>query len=138
MKSAKILQEAYPTDLEASLSDELLQFSGFLNTDFVQKSLEVTTASVPATSSAPSTIDSDDEAIITKDDDDVRLNVDSLELRMYTLLVAKNLETVFPNTVIAFRIYLSLIISNCSRERSFSKLKGLGLGSLCYLKEHLK
>ena len=83
IKSAQILQEAYPTDLEVSLSDELLQFSGFLNTDFVKKSLEVTTASVPATSSVPSTIDSDDEAVITKDDDDVRLNVDSLELRMY-------------------------------------------------------
>ena len=69
LKNAKILQEAYPTDLEASLSDGLLQFSGFLNTDVVKKSLEVTTASVPATSSVPSRIDSDDEAIITKDDD---------------------------------------------------------------------
>ena len=37
--------------------------------------------------------------------------------------MAKNLETVFPNTVIAFRIYPSLMISNCSGERSFSKLK---------------
>ena len=86
----------------------------------------MTTPSVPATSSAPSTIDSydsDDEAVITRDDDNVRLNVDSLELRMYRLLVAKNLETVVPNTVIAIRIYLSLMISNCSGERSFSKLK---------------
>ena len=54
---------------------------------------------------------------------DIRLNVDSLELRMYRLLVAKNLETVFPNTIIAFRIYLSLMILNCSGGRSFSKLK---------------
>ena len=56
-------------------------------------------------------------------DNDIRPNVDSLELRIYRLLVAKNLETVLPNAVIAFRIYLSLMISNCSGERSFSKLK---------------
>ena len=49
--------------------------------------------------------------------------MESLELRMYKLLVANNVETVFPNTVIALRIYLSMMISNCSGERSFSKLK---------------
>ena len=39
-----------------------------------------------------------------------RLNV-SLQLRMYRLLVDKNLETVFPNVIIAFRIYLSPMFS---------------------------
>ena len=126
VESAKILQEAYPTDLEASLSDELVQFSGFLRTDFAMKSLDhVTTAS--ATSSPAmndtSSDESDDEDDLTKDDNDVTLNVDSLELRMYRLLLENNLETVFPNTVIALRIHLSLMISNCSGERSFSKLK---------------
>ena len=126
VESAKILQEAYPTDLEASLSDELAQFSGFLRTYFAMKSLDhVTTAS--ATSSPAmndtSSDESDDEDDLTKDDNDVTLNVDSLELRMYRLLLENNLETVFPNTVIALRIYLSLMISNCSGERSFSKLK---------------
>jgi hypothetical protein len=71
--------------------------------------------------------ESDDDylAVITKDDDDVRirLNVESLEMCIYRLIVANNLETVFPNTVIVFRIYLSLMISSCSGERSFSKLK---------------
>ena len=42
VKSAEILQIAYPTDLEANLLDELLQFSSFLNTEFVKKSLDVT------------------------------------------------------------------------------------------------
>ena len=46
-----------------------------------------------------------------------------MELRLYRLIVADNMETVFPNTVILFQIYLSLMISNCSGERSFSKLK---------------
>ena len=54
IKSAKILQEAYPNDLEASLSDELLQFSAFLNTEFVKKSLEVATTSDAERSSASS------------------------------------------------------------------------------------
>ena len=62
--------------------------------------------------------------VVTKDDDDdVTLNVESLELRIYRLIVAKNMEIVFPNTWIALRIYLSLVISNCSGERSFSKLR---------------
>ena len=119
------------TDLEASLSDELVQFSGFLNTEFAKKSLDATTSSaVPANSSAQAMIDTfpdesddDDLAVITKDDDDVRLNVESLEMRIYRLIVANNLETVFPNTLIVFRIYLSLMIPNCFVERSFSKLK---------------
>ena len=50
-------------------------------------------------------------------------NVESPELRIYRLLVSNNLEAVFPNTVIVFRIYLSMMVSNCSGERSFSKLK---------------
>lgn len=61
--------------------------------------------------------------VVTKDDDDVRLDVELMELRLYRLIVANNLETVIPNTVILFQIYLSLMISNCSGERSFSKLK---------------
>ena len=62
--------------------------------------------------------------MVTKDDDDdVTLNVESLELHLYRLIVANNMEIVFLNTWIALRIYLSLMISNCSGERSFSKLR---------------
>ena len=62
-------------------------------------------------------------AVVTKDDDDVLLGVESIELRLYRLTVANNLETVFPNTAILFLMYLSLMISNCCGERFFSKLK---------------
>ena len=122
VENAKRLQEAYSNDIEASLSEELLQFSAFLNTDFVKKKLEVTATSHPDRPSVPSSRVSDDKTV-KQDDDDVEMDVESLELRMYRLLVTKNLETVFPNTIIALRIYLSLMISNCSGERSFSKLK---------------
>ena len=66
----------------------------------------------------------DAEPVVTKDDDDdVTLDVESLELRMYRLIVANNMEIVFPNTWIALCIYLSLMISNCSGERCFSKFR---------------
>ncbi|XP_046864356.1 uncharacterized protein LOC124458372 [Xenia sp. Carnegie-2017] len=68
--------------------------------------------------------------VTSDDDDDIKVNVDSLELRIYRFLVGNNLETVFQNTVIVFRIYLSMMISNCSGERSFSKLK--------LIKDHLR
>ena len=114
VESAKILQEEYPTDLEASLSDELVQFSSFLRTDFAMKSLDVTTASATSSQAINGTSSdkSDDEDDLK--DDNVPLNVDSLELRMYRLLLENNLETAFPNILITLRIYLSLMISNCS------------------------
>ena len=78
------------------------------------KSLDVTTVS--ATSSQAINLDD-------LKDDNATLNVVSLELQMYRLLLENNLETAFPNILITLRIYLSLMISNCSGERSFSKLK---------------
>ena len=81
---------AYPTDFEATLPDELLQFSSFLNTEFVKKSLEA----IPATSSAamPETFPDDSEetesvTVVTKDDDDVRLDVESIWNCGYTGLL---------------------------------------------------
>ena len=116
IQSAKSLHEAYPMDLEACLPDEVLKFSVFLNTEFAKKSLDATTSSSVAETDTSSGSESDH-------DGDIHLNEESLEIRMYKLLVSNNLETVFPNTVMAFRIYLSSIISNCSGERPFSKLK---------------
>ena len=46
VSNAERLSEAYPTDLEASLSDELLQFSAFLKTDFVERSLDAATSPI--------------------------------------------------------------------------------------------
>ena len=125
IESAKSLQEAFPRDLEASLSDELLQCSSFLNTEFAKKALNTTPShsSTPAISLDQTNNDSDTE-------DDKKFNVESPELHIYRLLVSNNLEAVFPNTVIVFRIYLSMMVSNCSGERSFSKLK--------LLKTHLR
>ena len=43
--------------------------------------------------------------------------------RMYKLLKVIGGETSFSNVEILMRIYLSLFITNCSGERSFSRLK---------------
>ena len=39
------------------------------------------------------------------------------------MIVEKNLQDVFPNIEIGLRIYLSLMVTNYTGERSFSKLK---------------
>ncbi|XP_076806126.1 zinc finger MYM-type protein 1-like [Clavelina lepadiformis] len=54
---------------------------------------------------------------------------ESAELTMYKLLSSLNLSQTFPNVEIALRIYLCLMVSNASGERSFSKL-GIVKGEL--------
>ncbi|KAF2903984.1 hypothetical protein ILUMI_02194 [Ignelater luminosus] len=41
----------------------------------------------------------------------------------YHLLKENKIEDTFPNVEIALRIFLSMMVTNCSGERSFSKLK---------------
>ncbi|XP_070527386.1 52 kDa repressor of the inhibitor of the protein kinase-like [Cardiocondyla obscurior] len=54
----------------------------------------------------------------------VRLNKDdNINIsELYHLLRTDKIEDTFPNVAIALRIFLSLMISNCSGKRSFSKL----------------
>ena len=44
-------------------------------------------------------------------------------LDLYNSLVEDKIQSVFPNIEIALRIFLTLMITNCSAERSFSQLK---------------
>ena len=68
------------------------------------------------------------------------------ETQMYRLLTNHKLEATFPNVSIVLRIYLSLMVTNCSGERSFSKLKrikneqrtSLGQNKLNYLSGHCR
>ena len=46
----------------------------------------------------------------------------AVELLYYRLLSQNSLDVCFPNLDIALRIYLSMMVTNCSAERSFSKL----------------
>jgi len=45
------------------------------------------------------------------------------ELRMHLFISGNELHSAFPNTEVAFRIYLCLMVSNCTEERSFSKMR---------------
>uniref|UniRef100_H3AE79 DUF4371 domain-containing protein n=1 Tax=Latimeria chalumnae TaxID=7897 RepID=H3AE79_LATCH len=47
---------------------------------------------------------------------------DGPEIQMYCLLVQNGLQNTFPNIHIILRMYLCLMISNCSGECSFSKM----------------
>jgi hypothetical protein len=47
----------------------------------------------------------------------------SRENFMYQLIFKKRVQESFPNVEIALRMYLVLMVSNCSAERSFSKMK---------------
>jgi len=42
---------------------------------------------------------------------------------MHHLLIENALEGCFPNMEIALRMYLAMMVTNCTGERSFSKLK---------------
>ena len=42
---------------------------------------------------------------------------------LYKLIIDKCVKCSFPNVEIALRMYLILMVTNCSGERSFSKLK---------------
>ncbi|XP_058788983.1 uncharacterized protein LOC131662970 [Phymastichus coffea] len=46
----------------------------------------------------------------------------SREQAMYTLIIHKEVHESFPNVEIHLRMYLTIMISNCTGERSFSKL----------------
>ena len=48
---------------------------------------------------------------------------DLYELSLYRLIVDNSFGSCFPNVEIALKIYLTLMVTNCSGERSFSKLK---------------
>jgi hypothetical protein len=113
VKSGENLHKAYPTDLEDSLPQELIQFKSLLNTEFAKKSLDAP----DPTATSPSPTQARPEEV------DIRYSQESLEVQTHKFLVENNLEAVFPNTLTVYRIYLSLMISNCSGERSFSKLK---------------
>ena len=47
----------------------------------------------------------------------------SKEINMYNLLIEQDFVSTLPNIEVALRLYLCLMVSNCSGERTFSQLK---------------
>ena len=57
-----------------------------------------------------------------KDDEGEPVENPSVEV-LYRILIDKKLVSTFPNVEVAMIIYLGLIVSNATGERTFSKLK---------------
>lgn len=103
MKAAvRKLAEAYPDDLEETLPNELVQFTYYFF-EPLQPGARVRKMRVP------------------QDEDEKR----SVELLMFLNLKQNEQSETFTNVEIALRIYLAMMVSNCTEERSFSKLKRL-------------
>ena len=47
----------------------------------------------------------------------------NIKPKMFKLLSDNDCPDTFPNVHIALRVYLCMMVSNCTRERSFSRLK---------------
>ena len=90
---SKAIVNAYPEDIEDCLEDELLQFTTLLEKSPYEPKI-----------------------------DKSKTAKFSLELQYYNLIRTNDLQAMFPNLEIALRIYLSMMVTNCSGERSFSKL----------------
>jgi len=91
--AAERLVTVYENDMDKEIVDEFIQFHKLLKTDLGKPVVE------PHKSG------------------------DCVELRMHRLITGAKLQSLFPNIEIALRIYLCLMVTNCSGERSFSKLK---------------
>ncbi|XP_031345831.1 zinc finger MYM-type protein 1-like [Photinus pyralis] len=92
--NATNLVNTYSDDLEGNLGIELVQFAEFF------KNFK------------------DDTSVKCKPDSEL-----SNEHLMYKILIENDLKVAFPNVEIALRIYLVLMVTNCTGERSFSDLK---------------
>ena len=90
------LVRAYSADLEPSLSEEMIQFKYFLNS---------------------STQDGTFHARVKKKGANY-----CTEVQYYSVASSPGVCETFPNVNVAFRIYLTLMVANCSGERSFSAL----------------
>uniref|UniRef100_A0A3B1JF76 TTF-type domain-containing protein n=1 Tax=Astyanax mexicanus TaxID=7994 RepID=A0A3B1JF76_ASTMX len=77
---ANLLAAAYPSDLNMSLADELIQYKSFITEKEKHPS------------------------------------------KMLKTMINLNLQSTFPNVYIALRLFLTVPITNCEGERSFSKL----------------
>ncbi|KAI6658913.1 hypothetical protein LOD99_10906 [Oopsacas minuta] len=90
---ANDLVNIYSDDLEPVYVDEIVQFSAFWNRYISSDSSK------------------------TEDTKQIR------DFQRFKLITRNALDTTFPNMLITLQIYLSLMVTNCSGERSFSTLK---------------
>jgi hypothetical protein len=92
--AAERLVKTYTEDLNTSFPEEIVHFQEYMN-------------------------DEPDVWLSQKGEN----NGTFIALRMLQTIVDNEMQDTFPNMYICLRIYLSLLVTNCSGERSFSALK---------------
>ncbi|XP_068203911.1 zinc finger MYM-type protein 1-like [Palaemon carinicauda] len=98
--AAEKLVSSYPNDLEAGLESDLLQFAHLMK-------------SIPRGSSESAPSLGGVKAAQRQ----------SPELEMYKVIPRHDMVETFANVEIVLRLYLCIFVTNCTGERSFSKLK---------------
>ena len=93
--AAERLVKAYPEDLNTSFPEEIVHFQEYIN---------------EPESDVWSSQKGENKGTF-------------IALRILQSVVNNEMQDTFPNTFICSRIYLSLFVTNCSGERSFSALK---------------
>ena len=94
VRGVKLLEEAYPEDVDPKLTDQLIHFHLYVRQTQIQGLTE--------------------EQCISLSHGD-----------LYQIMCKENIHTVFPNVEPILRLFLSLWVTNCSGERSFSRLKSI-------------
>ena len=98
-QAASMLMREYP-DFEDHFPTELAHFAAFVRAKTV-------------TVARQESVDNSENQVLNS----------NVELKMFKLLSDNDCADTFPNVHIALRIYLCMMVSNCSGERSFSRLK---------------
>jgi len=96
--AANNLVTSYPEDLEDGLESEIVQFAHLMKSISTKDSAATSTSEGIKASKSP-------------------------ELDMFLTIHRHDMVETFPNVEIALRLYLCMFVTNCTEERSFSKLK---------------
>lgn len=108
-EAAENLIKCYPEDFETKLIEELKHFAKLFKLSEAQRTAAA--------------INQDGSSKKKKDICDDAHEVKVKELRMLHLLTKQKFAPSYPNVHVLLRIYLCMMVSNCTGERSFSKMK---------------
>lgn len=93
MEAAHFLKECYPDDIDDNLVNELQHFYSYIKTKEIAN---------PEQNKEIKQLNHQD---------------------MYNIIFQDGIESVFPNVSIVLRMFLTLMVTNCSGERSFSQMR---------------
>ena len=96
VRGVELLKEAYPEDVDPKLTDELLHFHLYVR-------------------------QTQNQGLNGTEKQSISLSHGDL----YEIMCKEKIHTAFPNVEAILRLFLSLMVTNCSGERSFLRLKSI-------------